>query len=144
VRRPPGAVDRKAQTTSSSKWLCWLGLDDPERRVGAVHAGSAFGIVEPDLDALGNFYRSVLGWEPLPQGPGYTLLRTPDDGPNGALNEADAPAVTIGVAVDDPDQAVAAAAASGGSVEMPPTDNGWVVKAQVRDPAGNLLTLIAR
>src|SRR3954468_17502542 len=76
--------------------------------------------------------------------PGYTLLRTPDDGPNGALNEADAPAVTIGVAVDDLDRAVAAATASGGSVEMPPTDNGWVVKAQVRDPAGNLLTLIAR
>jgi hypothetical protein len=25
---------------------------------------------------------------------------------------------------------------------MPPTDNGWVVKAQIRDPAGNLLTLI--
>ena len=25
---------------------------------------------------------------------------------------------------------------------MPPTDNGWVVKAQVRDPAGNTLTLI--
>ena len=72
------------------------------------------------------------------------MLRTPDDGPDGALNEADAPSVTIGVAVDDLDQAVAAAIASGGSVEMPPTDNGWVVKAQVRDPAGNLLTLIAR
>ena len=103
-----------------------------------------FDIAGPDLDALGDFYRSVFGWEPLPQGPGYTLLRTPDDGPNGALNEADAAAVTIGVAVDDLDQAVAAATASGGSVEMPPTDNGWVVKAQVRDPAGNLLTLIAR
>jgi predicted enzyme related to lactoylglutathione lyase len=72
------------------------------------------------------------------------LLRTPDDGPNGALNEADLPAVSIGVAVDDLDRVVAAASASGGSVEMPPTDNGWVVKAQVRDPAGNLLTLIAR
>ena len=55
-----------------------------------------------------------------------------------------APAVTIGVAVVDLDQAIAAATARGGSVEMPPTDNGWVVKAQVRDPAGNLLTLIAR
>ena len=30
----------------------------------------------------------------------------------------------------------------GGEVVMPPTDNGWVVKAQVRDPAGNVLTLI--
>jgi predicted enzyme related to lactoylglutathione lyase len=110
------------------------------RSNGVAH----FDIAGPDLGALGNFYRSVLGWEPLPQGPGYTLLRTPDGGPDGALNEADTPAVTIGVAVDDLDQAVATASASGGSVEMPPTDNGWVVKAQVRDPAGNLLTLIAR
>lgn len=110
----------------------------------AANAVAHFDIAGPDLDALGHFYRSVLGWEPLPQGPGYTLLRTPGDGPNGALNEAHAPAVTIGVAVDDLGQAVAAATASGGSVEMPPTDNGWVVKAQVRDPAGNLLTLIAR
>jgi hypothetical protein len=29
-------------------------------------------------------------------------------------------------------------------VVMPATDNGWVVKAQVADPAGNLVTLIAR
>jgi hypothetical protein len=42
--------------------------------------------------------------------------------------------VTIGVAVDDLDQSVAAATAKGGGGEMPPTDNGWVVKAQVRDP----------
>jgi predicted enzyme related to lactoylglutathione lyase len=110
----------------------------------AANAVAHFDIAGEDLDALADFYRSVLGWEPLPQGPGYTLLRTPDGGPNGALTEADTPAVTIGVAVDDLDHAVAAASASGGSVEMPPTDNGWVVKAQVRDPAGNLLTLIAR
>jgi len=25
---------------------------------------------------------------------------------------------------------------------MPATDNGWVTKAQVSDPAGNLVTLI--
>lgn len=62
-----------------------------------------FDIAGPDLDALGDFYRSVVGWEPVPQGPGYSLLRTPDNGPNGALTEADAPAVTIGVAVDDLD-----------------------------------------
>jgi predicted enzyme related to lactoylglutathione lyase len=109
-----------------------------------ANAVAHFDISGPNLDALGDFYRSVLGWEPQPQGPGYRLLRTPEDGPNGALNEADTPAVTLGVAVDDLDRAIAAASASGGSVEMPSTDNGWVVKAQVRDPAGNLLTLIAR
>jgi predicted enzyme related to lactoylglutathione lyase len=110
----------------------------------ATNAVAHFDIAGPDLEALGNFYRTVLSWEPLPQGPGYTLLRTPDGGPDGALNEADEPTVTIGVAVEDLSRAVAAATSNGGSVEMPPTDNGWVVKAQVRDPAGNLLTLIAR
>lgn len=25
---------------------------------------------------------------------------------------------------------------------MPPTDNGWVTRAQVKDPAGNVLTLV--
>ena len=39
--------------------------------------------------------------------------------------------------------AIAAAEAAGGSVVMPPTDNGWVVKAQVADPAGNRVSLIA-
>ena len=48
VRRPGGVVDHHAQTTTASRWLRRLRLDDPNRRVGAVHAGSAFGIVEPD------------------------------------------------------------------------------------------------
>jgi hypothetical protein len=34
--------------------------------------------------------------------------------------------------------------AEGGDVVMPVTDNGWVRKAQVRDPAGNILTLIQK
>lgn len=50
-----------------------------------ANAVAHFDIAGPDLDALGDFYRSVLGWEPLPQGPGYMLLRMPDDGPYGAL-----------------------------------------------------------
>jgi hypothetical protein len=29
-------------------YLCWLSFHDPERSVGAVHAGSALGIVKPD------------------------------------------------------------------------------------------------
>jgi uncharacterized protein len=44
--------------------------------------------------------------------------------------------------VPDLDAAVDSAAKLGGTVVMPPTDNGWVVKAQVTDPAGNTLTLI--
>jgi predicted enzyme related to lactoylglutathione lyase len=60
----------------------------------------------------------------------------------GSLVDAVAPQVALGVAVADLDSAVAEAERLGGSVVMPPTDNGWVVKAQVTDPAGNVLTLI--
>ena len=57
--------------------------------------------------------------------------------------EAERAALTVGVVVPDLDAAVAAAEAAGGTVVMPPTDNGWVVKAQVADPAGNRVSLIA-
>jgi len=103
-----------------------------------------FDIAGPDLDELGAFYERVLSWQPEPKGPGYSLLRTPSGCPDGALVEADAGSLTIGIVVDDLAAAVEAAASSGGAVVMPPTDNGWVVKAQVRDPAGNILTLVAR
>lgn len=101
-------------------------------------------VAGPDLDALAGFYGQVLAWDVQSRGPGYSGLTTPAGGPDGALVEADEPSVTIGIAVDDLDATTAAAVAHGGTVVMPPTDNGWVVKAQVRDPAGNLLTLIQR
>ena len=63
-------------------------------------------------------------------------------GLRGSLVEAEAPQVTLGVSVVDLAAAVAEAVRLGGSVVMPPTDNGWVVKAQVRDPSGNVLTLV--
>jgi predicted enzyme related to lactoylglutathione lyase len=50
----------------------------------------------------------------------------------------------VGVAVDDLAASVAQAVASGGSEIMPVTDNGWVRKAQVADPMGNVVTLIQR
>jgi predicted enzyme related to lactoylglutathione lyase len=65
-------------------------------------------------------------------------------GPDGAVVEADDPSVTLGIAVDNLEQALGATVATGGQVVMPVTDNGWVVKAQIADPAGNVLTLIAR
>ena len=77
------------------------------------------------------------------RGPGYALLHTPGDSPDGAVVEAENGGLTIGIVVADIDAAVAAAVARGGAVVMPPTDNGWVVKAQVADPAGNRLSLIA-
>jgi predicted enzyme related to lactoylglutathione lyase len=105
---------------------------------GLVH----FDIAGPDEDTLRAFYGKTFGWAVDVQGPGYALVRTPEGSPDGAIVDADEAAITIGIAVADLEATVAAAVASGGSVHMPPTDNGWVVKAQVRDPAGNLVTLV--
>jgi uncharacterized protein len=102
-----------------------------------------FEVVGPEPERLHDFYASVFGWEIAVQGPGYALVRTPEGSPDGAVVEAEAPALTIGVVVSDIHRAVAAAEAAGGTVIMPPTDNGWVVKAQVTDPAGNRVSLIA-
>ena len=101
-----------------------------------------FDIAGPDLAPLSNFYSAVLGWQVTPRGPGYAMLTTPEGSPNGALVEAEAASLTIGIVVPDLTVALATTESQGGSIAMPLTDNGWVKKAQVRDPAGNLLTLI--
>jgi predicted enzyme related to lactoylglutathione lyase len=100
-----------------------------------------FDVSGPDEAALHRFYRDLLGWKVDPQGPGYALVETPG-GLRGSLVESEASQLTLGVAVADLEASVQRAVDSGGEVLMPPTDNGWVVKAQVRDPAGNVLTLI--
>jgi predicted enzyme related to lactoylglutathione lyase len=88
------------------------------------------------------FYAELFGWTVTPKGPGYALLATPDASPDGALVDSASTGVTVGVAVPDLEEALERAQALGGSVVMPRTDNGWVVKAQVADPAGNPVTLI--
>jgi predicted enzyme related to lactoylglutathione lyase len=50
--------------------------------------------------------------------------------------------LTFGVVVADLDGALDLAVREGGRVVLPKTDNGWVSKAQIADPAGNVLTLI--
>jgi predicted enzyme related to lactoylglutathione lyase len=117
-----------------------------ERTTPASHPRTAnaivhFDICGPQEQVLHGFYGDLLGWEIQPKGPGYALVDTPD-GLHGAIIDSDRPAVTLGIAVPDLDAAVRDAERLGGSVVMPPTDNGWVLKAQVKDPAGNLLTLI--
>ena len=102
-----------------------------------------FDVFGPDPERLHAFYAGVFGWEVDAKGPGYALVHTPEGSPDGAVVEADQAALTIGVVVPDIEAAVAAAVERGGAVVMPPTDNGWVVKAQVTDPAGNRLSLIA-
>jgi predicted enzyme related to lactoylglutathione lyase len=105
---------------------------------GLVH----FDIAGPDEDALRAFYGATFGWAVDVQGPGYALVRTPEGSADGAIVDADEAAITIGIAVADLEATIAAAVAAGGAVHMPPTDNGWVVKAQVTDPAGNRVTLV--
>ena len=101
-----------------------------------------FDIAGPDVGALAGFYRSVFGWTVQPRGPGYTSIETPAGVANGAIVEADDASLTLGIVVPALDAAIAAAVANGGTVVMPATDNGWVKKAQVADPAGNVVTLI--
>ena len=103
-----------------------------------------FDVAGPDEAALHRFYAGVLDWRVEPQGPGYALVRTPEGGPDGAVVEGSDASLTLGVAVDDLEATVARVTELGGEVLMPPTDNGWVIKALVVDPAGNRLSLIAR
>jgi predicted enzyme related to lactoylglutathione lyase len=100
-----------------------------------------FEITAPDDTALVSFYADLLGWPTDSKGPGYTLVQ-PDGGPGGAIVGAAEARVVLGVTVDDLDGVVTRATQLGGTVMMPATDNGWVVKALIRDPAGNLISLI--
>ena len=102
-----------------------------------------FDIGGPDIGALGRFYAGVFGWGVRERGPGYSSVETPGSAPNGAIVESDEPAFTVGIVVPALDAALDAAVTHGGTVVLPPTNNGWVTKAQVLDPAGNRLTLIA-
>lgn len=99
-----------------------------------------FDVAGPELEPLRRFYEGVLGWTTEPMGPGYAQLHTPKL--DGALVESPEASLTIGVVVPDLDGALAAATSNGGEVVMPKTDNGFVVKGQVADPAGNRVTLI--
>jgi predicted enzyme related to lactoylglutathione lyase len=101
-----------------------------------------FDVSGPDASKLKSFYTSVFDWAVETKGPGYSLIETPAGSPSGAIVEAEEASLTIGVVVPDIDQAVAAAVENGGQVAMPVTDNGWVKKAILLDPAGNKLTII--
>jgi predicted enzyme related to lactoylglutathione lyase len=101
-----------------------------------------FDVSGPDLGAIGQFYASVFDWKLDSRGPGYALLRTPTGTVGGALVESEAASLILGIVVPNLSKALEKAILAGGSVIMPATDNGWVKKAQVNDPAGNLVTLI--
>lgn len=107
------------------------------------HGGLAhFDISGSDCDALGSFYKDVFGWDVESKGPGYAGIKTPDGSADGAIVESESNSLTIGVTVENLEEALARAETAGGSIAMPVTDNGWVKKAQIKDISGNLVTLI--
>ena len=114
----------------------------PQRKPHTHNGFGHFDIAGPELEPLARFYATLFGWDVTPRGPGYAMVATPDGGPNGAIVETPSASLVFGVVVPDLDGALAQTAAEGGKVGLPKTDNGWVKKAQIADPAGNLLTLI--
>jgi predicted enzyme related to lactoylglutathione lyase len=70
-----------------------------------------FDIAGPDDVALQAFYERSLGWTIDRRGPGYALA-DPGSRPHGAIVEADAPSVTLGIGVDDLDTRLAAVIAN--------------------------------
>ena len=114
----------------------------PQRKPHTPNGFGHFDIAGPELAPLGNFYSRLFGWDVTPRGPGYAMVATPEGGPNGAIVETPEASLVFGVVVADLDDALKTAVAEGGKVTLPKTDNGWVKKAQITDPAGNALTLI--
>jgi predicted enzyme related to lactoylglutathione lyase len=117
-------------------------MPHPQRKAHAANGFGHFDIAGPELAPLSNFYTRLFGWDIVPQGPGYAMVATPEGGPNGAIVETPEASLTFGVIVPNLDESLRLAAAQGGAVVLPMTDNGWVKKAQISDPAGNRLTLI--
>jgi predicted enzyme related to lactoylglutathione lyase len=101
-----------------------------------------FDVAGENAAALTHFYANLFGWQANPRGPGYFQLATPDGSANGAVTELPQASLTMAIAVKNLEAALENAAKLGGTIVMPATDNGWVNKAQVADPAGNLVTLI--
>ena len=114
----------------------------PQRKTHTHNGLGHFDIAGPELAPLASFYSTLFGWDVTPQGPGYAMVATPAGGPNGAIVETETASLIFGVVVPDLDRALTQATAQGGKVLLPKTDNGWVKKAQIADPAGNALTLI--
>jgi predicted enzyme related to lactoylglutathione lyase len=99
-----------------------------------------FDITGPDDEALRRFYGDLFGWSVDARGPGYALVTTPNL--RGAIGEAETSSVTLGISVANLDDFMVTAIAHGAAVLMPPTNNGWVTKAQIADPCGNVLTVL--
>jgi predicted enzyme related to lactoylglutathione lyase len=101
-----------------------------------------FDICGPDTTQLQSFYQGVFKWAIHPKGPGYALVQTPAGSANAALIESEKASITIGITVSHLEETINRTISGGGQIVMPITDNGWVKKAIISDPAGNQLTII--
>lgn len=106
-----------------------------------------FEIVGPDGDALQSFYTKLFGWKIDANNPmKYGLVAAEEKsigGGVGGLQPGEPPHVTIYVAVDKIDSALAEAEKLGGKTVMPRTVlPGMVTMALFTDPAGNLIGLV--
>lgn len=99
----------------------------------------------PDLDALAEFYRGLFGWESAGFDADYRLVNL-DEGVGGGLmrcREGMPAYVTIYVAVDDLDAALATVKDLGGTPLLPPTPiPGVGAFALFQDPAGNTIGIL--
>jgi predicted enzyme related to lactoylglutathione lyase len=130
------------QNISAYPELWSMTMSHPQRKAHHHNGFGHFDIAGPELAPLQRFYTSLFGWNVAARGPGYAMVATPEGSPNGAIVETPTASLTLGVVVADLDGALELAVREGGSVVLAKTDNGWVKKAQVADPAGNVLTLI--
>ena len=130
-----------------------LCLWTPVNHIGAalVNEHGAFAWAElltADIPAATAFYAELFGWQAVPVGtPGtpYTELKLGDRGIGGAMAPpvAGMPAVWgIYFAVDDCDETVAIAKASGGSAMLEPMDIPPGRMATLADPTGAMFSVI--
>ena len=82
----------------------------------------------------------MFDWNITNRGGGYSQVETGGQ-LSGGLIESEKSGVNFGVEVDDLEAALNRARELSGTIVMPATDNGWVLKAQVQDP-GNVVSLI--
>ncbi len=111
-----------------------------------THPITQFEFGAADGAGLARFYGSLFGWEVRPSGPAYWLL-SPAGGslPGGVLQTTGGipPYLTVYVAVDDLERALADAEKLGGSRVVPPTTvPGGSRFAMFRDPGGNVVGMM--
>jgi predicted enzyme related to lactoylglutathione lyase len=95
----------------------------------------------PDVDAALAFYVDRLGHDLLWRTPGAAAVRLTDSGTELVL-QTERPEPDVDFLVTSVDDAVADFAAAGGVVVVEPTNIPVGRLARVRDPFGNVLTLL--